>query len=95
MASPGASFFQGQFIGVAADVTITKVPFRPKTVKFWTVTGGHIEHGYKSDAMSGSAYLSTTTGIDAGVTLSTSGFVVANGADVNVAAATVYYEVVG
>jgi hypothetical protein len=76
-------------IGAAADLTVG-LPFTPKFVDIFVVTGGAIEHGKKTDSMAGSSYLSTTTGLDAGVTIGDKELTIANGADVNVAAATIY-----
>lgn len=87
MASPSIKMYMGSFTGVAADVTVGVVPFRPRKIEFYAPGG---VWGYKSDEMAGNAYLSSV-GADAGVTISDSGFVVANGADVNVAAAVVHY----
>lgn len=95
MASPSVSHYHGVVVGVAADVTFDICPFKPRTVKFFVDGGAAIEHGYKSDDMAGDAYLSTSTGTDAGVTLTNTGFVLANGADVNVAGANVYFEILG
>jgi len=92
MASGAQQRFKGSFVGAAADIDVATVPFRPRTIKLWADSGAAIEHGYKSDEMAGDAYLSTTTGTDAGVTINDDGFTVANGADINVAAATVYFE---
>ena len=83
---------RGSFVGVAADVTV-ECPFTPRSVELWADGGAAIEHGYKSEEMAGDAYLSTSTGTDAGVTIADQSFVVANGADINVATAVVYYEV--
>jgi len=83
--------FYGTLTGVAGDVTINKVPFRPRVIRFY-VTGGR--WGVKIEdevGMDGSNYLSNTAA-DAGVTITDTGFVLANGADVNVAGAAVYYE---
>jgi hypothetical protein len=84
--------YHGSFLGVSAEVTIGTCPFTPRTVKFWADAGSAVEVGYKSDQMADDAYLSTSTGTDAGVTLAANGFVVASGADVNVAAAQVFFE---
>lgn len=95
MASPSVSHYHGVVKGVAADITVNICPFKPRTVKFFVDGGSAIEVGYKSDDMAGSTYLSTSTGIDAGVTLTNTGFVLANGADVNVAGADVHFEILG
>jgi len=87
----GVGYHITQFTGVAANVTI-ELPFTPRIVRFAAPSGGAIEHGYKTDKMTGSAYLSTSTGTDAGVTIGAQQVVVANGADVNVAGATVEVE---
>jgi hypothetical protein len=94
MSSPSFNVFHGTFTGVAADVPITKVPFRPRVIKFWFTGGGW---GLKIDGeegMDGANYLSST-GADVGVTITDNGFTVANGADVNSAGNPVSYEVIG
>jgi hypothetical protein len=83
--------FNGTFTGVAADVDVEKVPFRPRVIKFYFTGGGW---GLKVDGetgMDGDNYLSSTAA-DAGVTINDDGFTVANGADVNSAGNPVYYE---
>lgn len=93
MASGAMQVYFDTLTGAAADITVAKVPFRPRIIRILVNTGaGHIEHGYKNENMSGSAYLSTTTGIDAGVTITDTGFTLANGADVNINGYTVHYE---
>ena len=91
MASGAPNKFHSTFTGAAADITIEKVPFKPRVVKFKTLGG---VWGLKVDGeegMDGDAYVSSS-GVDAGVTLTDNGFVVANGADVNSAGNPVYYE---
>jgi len=95
MASPSVSHYHGVVKGAAADVPFALCPFKPRTVKFFVVSGGTIEHGYKTDEMAGDSYMSTTTGTDAGVTLTDTGFTLANGADVNVSGADVHFEILG
>lgn len=95
MSSPSVSHYHGHVTGVAADITVATCPFKPRTVRFYVDGGSAIEIGYKSDEMAGDAYLSTSTGTDAGVTLTNTGFVLANGADVNVAGAQVHFEITG
>jgi hypothetical protein len=89
MSSPSISIFTGEFTGVAADITVSKCPFRPRIIRF---NGPGGLWGYKNEDMSGSSYHSST-GADAGVTITDTGFVVANGADVNPAGSAMYYEV--
>lgn len=94
MSSPSHNVFHGTFTGAAADVPITKVPFRPRSIKFWA-TGGI--WGLKIDGeqgMDGANYLSNTAA-DVGVTITDNGFTVANGADINSAGNPVYYECEG
>lgn len=77
-------------VGAASELTVY-FDFVPKQLQIWVDGGATIEHGFKDDSMSGSAYLSTSTGTDAGVTINSDGSVtIANGADVNVATATIY-----
>lgn len=95
MASPSVSHYHGVVKGAAADVSFALCPFKPRTVKFYVDGGAAVEVGYKTDNMSGDAYLSTSTGTDAGVTLTDTGFTLANGADVNVAGADVHFEILG
>ena len=95
MGSPSEYVYWGALTGAAADITVTKVPFRPKSIEFFVDSAGSLEVGVKHESMAGAAYLSTTSGTDAGVTIRDDGFLLANGADVNVAAATVYYKAVG
>ncbi len=86
----GKNWQEKTFVGVAAEVTVY-FDFVPSIIEFYTDGGAAIEHGYKSNKMSGTAYLSTSTGTDAGVTINTDGSItIANGADINVADATVY-----
>jgi hypothetical protein len=93
MASGAGNVFRGSFVGAAGQVDIEKLPFKPAAMMFWRTNGGHIEHGYKTEDMSGDTYLSTSTGADAGVTFNSDGTVtVANGADINAAGITTYYE---
>lgn len=95
MASPAVYHYFGHVTGAAADVTMSSCPFKPRVVKLYADSGSAIEVGYKSEEMSGSAYLSTTTGTDAGVTLTDNGFTLANGADINVSGASIYFEILG
>lgn len=95
MASPSLNHYYGKVIGAAAEITVATCPFKPRTVRFVVDSGATIEIGYKTDQMSGDAYLSTSTGTDAGVTLTDTGFTLANGADVNVADAEICYEIFG
>lgn len=91
MSSGETKKYNGTLTGAAADISIAKVPFRPRVVKFFA-TGG--VWGLKVDGepgMDADAYLSST-GADAGVTITDNGFDLANGADVNVAGNPVYYE---
>lgn len=95
MASGVTQKYNGSFVGAAALITIATCPFQPKVIRLFAASGGTIEQGYKSEEMTGDAYLSTSTGVDAGVTITSTGFTVANGADINVAAGTVYFECEG
>jgi len=93
MASGAGNVFRGTFIGAADDIEIAKLPFKPAAMQFWCDNSGALEIGYKTEDMSGDAYLSTSSGADAGVTFNADGTVtVANGADINVAGVTTYYE---
>jgi len=92
MASGVTQKYYGSFVGAAAEKLVATCPFRPKIVRLYADGGAAIEVGYKTDEMAGSAYLSTSTGTDAGVTINDDGFTVANGADINVSAATVNFE---
>ena len=86
--------YNDSFTGAAAEVAITKVPFRPRSIKFWA-TGG--VWGVKFEGLAGMAdatYLSNTAE-DEGVTITDTGFTVDSGADVNVNGETVYYECEG
>lgn len=95
MSSGASNLHFGSFEGAAGDVDIETLPFKPRTMKFWRVNGGTIEYGFKHEDMSGSAYYSTTTGTDAGVTFNSNGTVtIANGADINAAGIVTYYEAV-
>ena len=92
MASGGANKFHGSYTGVAALVTVGKCPFQPRVIKFWSASAG--VWGLKmadQDDMATDAYISNS-GADAGVTIAADGFTVASGADVNPAAAKVYFE---
>jgi hypothetical protein len=91
MSSGATNKFNGVFTGAAADITVSKVPFRPRLIRFYA-TGGI--WGIKIDGQTGmdaDAYLSNTAA-DAGVTINDDGFLVANGADVNSSGNPVYYE---
>lgn len=91
MSSPGRNVHAGSFLGAGADVTV-RLPFVPKSVKFWA-TGG--VWGIKlvgGKGMDGANYLSSTAA-DVGVTINAAGsMTVANGADVNVSGQEVYFE---
>lgn len=77
-------------VGVAADITV-HLPFTPGVVRMYVDNGaGGLEVGVKTYLMAGSAYLSTTTGTDAGVTIGDRQIVIANGADVNVVGETIH-----
>jgi hypothetical protein len=94
MSSPSFNVFHGTFTGAAATITVAKVPFRPRAIKFWFTGGGT---GIKVDGeegMDGANYLSNT-GADVGVTITDNGFTVASGADVNSSGNPVTYEVIG
>ena len=91
MASGVTQKYTGSVVGAAADISVATVPFQPKTIQFYVDGGAALEMGFKHEDMTGDAYLSTSTGTDAGVTINSNGFTLANGADVNVASATIYY----
>lgn len=91
MASGATNLQQKMVTGVAADITVP-LDFTPRLVILSAVTGGTIEFGVKTAAMSGSAYQSTSTGTDAGVTIGDRELTIANGADVNVVGATIYIQ---
>lgn len=91
MASGSSRNFIGSFIGVADDVEI-ELPFTPRSIKFLVDVSGTLEDGWKTADMAGDAYLSTTTGTDAGVTIGNRSVTVANGADINSVGNTVYFE---
>jgi len=78
------------------DIVVGTCPFKPRTVKFYVDDGaGTIIVGYKTDDMASDAYLSSGTGVDAGVTLSNTGFTIAAAADLIVDGEKVYFEVLG
>lgn len=83
--------FHGSFTGAAADIDVDKVPFKPRVIKFWFTGGGWGLKIADLVGMDGANYLSSTAA-DVGVTINSDGFTVANGADVNSAGNTVYYE---
>lgn len=87
----GKNWQEKTFTGVAAEVTVY-FDFVPSRIEFFVDGGAAMEHGYKSDKMSGATYLSTSTGSDSGVTITagSTSVTIANGADINVAGATVY-----
>ena len=88
--SGGTNTHVAAFTGAAADITLYP-PFKPGVIRFTVASGGALIHGLKTYLMSGAAYLSTSTGVDAGVTINSDGSVlVANGADVNVNGGTVH-----
>jgi len=86
--------FVGSFVGAAADIDVEKVPFQPKTIKFWFTGGGWGLKMADEVGMDGANYLSSTAA-DVGVTINADGFTVANGADVNSSGNPVYYECEG
>lgn len=90
MASPSVNQKAGAVLGRAADITVP-LPFTPRSISFAVDNSGAGEFGFKTDQMAGSAYISTSSGTDAGVTIGDRSFTIANGADVNVAAANIYY----
>jgi hypothetical protein len=77
--------------GAAADLTVP-LPFKPGMVKLYVNNAGALEVGVKTYLMTGDAYLSTTTGVDAGVTINDKSIVIANGADVNVVGEDIHIE---
>ena len=98
MASPSVSHYHGSVTPVAATpIEVATCPFKPRTIKFRINNGGALEVGYKTDEMAGDAYMSTSSGVDAGVTLTDRGFEVAVAADIHIVAAGVklYFEIMG
>lgn len=93
MGSPSVIITRGMFTGASDDVPVI-VSFRPRSIHFAVNNSGSGEFGYKSEKMIGDAYISTTSGADAGVTITDTGFTVADGADINVDGVTVYFEAV-
>jgi hypothetical protein len=91
MSSGETKKYNGTFTGAAAEITISKVPFQPRVIKFFATGGVWGIKVADEPGMDGANYLSSTAA-DSGVTISSTGFVVANGADVNVNGETVYFE---
>lgn len=92
MASGGSNKFVGSYTGAGADIDIETVPFQPRVIKFWSASAA--VWGLKmadQDGMATTAYISNS-GADAGVTINSDGFTVANGADVNPSGSLVYFE---
>jgi hypothetical protein len=82
----GNNAYHTSFVGVAAEVTIGTCPFEPRSITFYGPSG---IWGYKTEDMSGDAYVSNTD-TDAGVTITSTGCTIASGADVNSATDTIY-----
>lgn len=97
MSSPSMSHFHGyRTAKTGEDIVVETCPFKPRTVKFYVDSGaGSVVVGYKTDEMAGDEYLSTGTGMDAGVTLSNKGFTIAAAADLIVDGEKVFFEVLG
>jgi hypothetical protein len=95
MASGVTQKFNGSFVGAAAQIDIETCPFRPRLIRLYVDAGAALEIGFKTDEMAGDAYLATTGGSDTGVTINSDGFTVANGANINVASVTTYFECEG
>jgi len=87
----GKQWQEKTFVGAATAITVY-FDFVPARIELYTVAGGAaIEVGYKSNKMLTDSYYSTSTGIDAGVTINSDGSVtIANGADINVSTVTTY-----
>lgn len=91
MASGNPNKYHGTFTGAAADVTVEKVPFQPRVIRFWATGGIWGIKIAEEQGMDGANYLSNSAA-DVGVTINSDGFTVANGADVNSSGNPVYYE---
>lgn len=78
----------GSFLGVAAQVTIATCPFTPETIEFTVTAAG--SYGLKTNKMLTDTYVSHL-GADTGVTITETGFIVANGADINSAAVRTHF----
>lgn len=94
MSSPSHNVYHGTFTGAAAEITVAKIPFQPRSIKFYATGGVWGVKIADEDGMDGANYLSSTAA-DVGVTITSSGFTVASGADVNVSGQLVYYECEG
>ena len=92
MSSPASQRYEGSFLGAAADVTVSVIPFPPQAIQFISESAG--VYGMKTYAMPGNEYVSQL-GADTGITLTESGFVAANGADVNVNGSRTHYIALG
>lgn len=90
MASGAGKVHCGVLTGAAADITVATVPFAPKRIEFYATGGVWGVKIYGQTGMDGANYLSNTAA-DVGVTLTSTGFTLANGADVNSAGNPVYY----
>lgn len=88
MASGGNNMHVTSKVGKSAEVVV-HLPFTPRRVVMAVASGGAIEHGIKTSDMPTDEYLSTSTGVDAGVTIGDQRITLANGADINVAAGVI------
>lgn len=91
MGDPSQYVYRNYLLGAAADLEVTTCPFRPSRIEFYVDAGASGAVGYKSDQMAGDDYFSTVAGMDDGVTITDNGFELANGADINIAAANIHY----
>ena len=80
--------YVGSFVGALADVTIATCPFQPEEIRFTVNAAG--DYGLKTSLMPTNVYVSHL-GADTGVTITSTGFTVANGADVNSNGVTTHF----
>ena len=94
MSSGARQSYRGSVRGAAAEVKVETCPFTPRSVHLYAENAGSTATviGYKSEEMLTDAYLSSASGWDTGVTITSKGFTLANGADVNVDGVDTYYE---
>lgn len=94
MSSGGSNCYRGSFLGVADDIDIETVPFRPAHIEFWGVDPALAPDGFWGlkidEMMPGDDYISIVAADD-GVTVNHDGFTVANGADINRAGVRTYF----
>ncbi len=76
----------------AASLLTVPLPFKPGMGKLFVNNGGDLEMGVKTYLMPTDEYLSTTTGLDAGVTIVDQSITIASGADVNVVGQDIHIE---